>query len=80
MSYLISQVAKAAELLDAIDEVHWKQLLASDWMATDATGLKVIMPEPAGCHDGYLEVYRRDDLVVFQYEAHKGGKQAEDLQ
>lgn len=72
MSYLVSQVARVAELLDAIDGVHWKQLLASDWMATDATGLKVLVPK-LGCHNGYLEVYRRDDVVVFQYEPHKGG-------
>ena len=30
--------------LDPVDGLHWKQLLASSWMATDGTGLKVIVP------------------------------------
>ena len=74
MGYLVSQIERAAELLDPVDGEHWKQLLASDWMATDATGLKVLVPGLGRSHNGYLEVYRRDDLVVFQYEAEKGGE------
>ena len=72
MSYLVTQIERAADLLGAVDGAHWKQLLAGRWMATDATGLKVIVPGLPGTHNGHLEVYRRDDLVVFQYEAHKG--------
>jgi len=41
-------------------------------MATDATGLKVLVPKLPGSHNGHLEVYRRDGVVVFQYEPHKG--------
>lgn len=72
MSYLVTQVERAADLLGIIDGEHWKQLLAGSWMATDATGLKVLIPKLPGTHNGHLEVYRRDDLVVFQYEPHKG--------
>jgi len=72
MSYLVTQIERAADLLAPIDGEHWKKLLAGDWMATDATGLKVLVPELSGTHNGYLELYRRDDLAVFQYEPHKG--------
>ena len=74
MSYLVTQIERAADLLGAVDGEHWRQLLSGSWMATDATGLKVLIPQLPGTHGGHLEVYRRDDLVVFQYEAHKGGE------
>ena len=74
MSYLVSQVERVADLLGPVDGVHWKQLLAGEWMATDATGLKVLVPGVKGSHNGHLEVYRRDDLVVFQYEPNKGSE------
>jgi transposase len=79
MSYLVTQIERAADLLGIVDGEHWKQLLHSDWMATDATGLKVLIPQVSGTHNGYLEVYRRHDLVVFQYEPHKGGEALEKL-
>lgn len=72
MSFLVEQIREASELLEAIDCTHWKQLRAGSWMATDASGLKVIVPGVPGTHDGYLEVFRRDDLVVVQYEPEKG--------
>jgi len=72
ISYLVTQIERAADILAPVDGQHWKQLLAGSWMATDATGLKVLIPKLPGTHNGYLEAYRRDDLVVFQYEAHKG--------
>jgi hypothetical protein len=40
-------------------------------MATDATGLKVLVPGLPSAHNGHIEVFRRDDVVVFQYEASK---------
>ncbi len=72
MSYLVTQVERAADLLGPVDGEHWKQLLGGSWMQTDATGLKVLMPGLPGSHNGHLEVYRRDEVVVFQYEPHKG--------
>ncbi len=73
MSFLVTQIEAAADLLAAIDGHHWKLLLAGDFMASDATGFKVQVPG-AGLHHGHLEVYHRGDLVVVQYEAEKGGE------
>jgi len=70
-STLVTLIERAADLLGPIDGHHWKQLLAGSWMATDATGLKVLVPRLESAFNGYLEVYRRDDLVVLQYEATK---------
>ena len=74
MSYLVTQTQRVASLLGAIDGVHWKQLLAGRWMATDATPLKVIVEDVPGTHSGHIEVYQRDGLVVLQYEADKAGE------
>lgn len=72
ISFFVAQIEVAAEILAPIDGVHWKRLLGGGSMATDGTGLKVQVPS-AGLHHGYIEVYHRDDLVVFQYEAEKDG-------
>jgi transposase len=72
-SFLVSQIEAAADLLDPIDGEHWKNLLEGGRMASDGTGLKVQIPG-MGLHHGFIEVYHRDGLVVFQYEAEKGGE------
>ena len=72
MSYLVSQIERASDLLGAVDGEHWKHLLAGDWMATDATGLKVLVPKLLGSHNGYLEAFHNGEQFVFQYEPHKG--------
>ena len=74
MGFLVDQIRRASELLDAVDGYHWKSLLAAAWMATDATGLKVQVPGLPGTHGGHLEVYRNDELVVVQYEHEKGAE------
>jgi len=73
MGSLVSFVERAADLLAPIDGVHWKQLLAGKWMATDGTGLKVIVPKLPVAHNGYIELYRNNDVAVFQYEPTKDG-------
>jgi transposase len=73
MGTLVSFIERAADLLSGIDGLHWKQLLASRWMATDGTGLKVIVPKLTAAHNGYVEIYRNDELAVFQYEPDKSG-------
>jgi hypothetical protein len=40
-------------------------------MATDGTGLKVIVPKFPAAHNGYVELYRNDEVAVFQYEPDK---------
>jgi transposase len=73
MGSLVSFIERAADLLAPVDGVHWKQLLASRWMATDGTGLKVLVPKLPAAHNGYIELYRNNELAVFQYEATKDG-------
>lgn len=72
MSFLVSQTAHAARLLEAIDGEHWKQLLASNQLATDGTNFKVQI-RGAGLQHAYLEVYHHQDVVVFQFELEKSG-------
>lgn len=71
MGTLVSLIERAADLLAPIDGLHWRQLLASAWMATDGTGLKVLIPQLPTAHNGYIELYRNRELAVFQYEADK---------
>ncbi len=73
MSTLVTFIERAADLLSGVDGLHWKQLLASSWMATDGTGLKVIVPNLPAAHNGYIELYRNEELAVFQYEPSKSG-------
>ncbi len=73
MSTLVTFIERAADLLACIDGLHWKQLLASSWMATDGTGLKVVIPKLPAAHNGYVELYRNDEVAVFQYEPDKSG-------
>ena len=72
MGSLVGFVERAADLLAPIDGLHWKQLLASSWMATDGTGLKVLVPSLPAAHNGYIELYRNRECAVFQYAADKG--------
>lgn len=44
MGTLVSFVERPADLLAPIDGLHWRKLLSSSWMATDGTGLKVLVP------------------------------------
>jgi hypothetical protein len=69
----VTFIERAADLLSGIDGLHWKQLLASSWMATDGTGLKVIVSKLEAAHNGYVELYRNRDVAVFQYEPDKSG-------
>jgi hypothetical protein len=71
MSSLVGFIERAADLLAGVDGLHWKELLASSWMATDGTGLKVLVPKLPAAHNGYIELYRNPKLAVFQYEADK---------
>lgn len=71
MGTLVGFVERAADLLAPIDGLHWKQLLAGTWMATDGTGIKVIIPKLPAAHNGYIELYRNRECAVFQYAADK---------
>ncbi|MCU0659280.1 MAG: hypothetical protein MUF64_29675, partial [Polyangiaceae bacterium] len=54
-----------------------RQLLAGLWMATDGTGLKVLVPGLPEAHDGYIEPYRNGEISVLQYEPTKDGDKVE---
>lgn len=68
MSTLVTFIERAADLLGGVDGLHGKQLLSSTWMATDGTGLRVIVPKLEDAHNGYVELYRNREVAVFQYE------------
>ena len=74
MGSLVSFIERAADLLAPIDGLHWQQLLASPWMATDGTGMKVLIPGLPAAHNGYIELYRNLSCAVFQYEADKASE------
>src|SRR5690606_3382208 len=74
MGTLVSFVERAADLLAPIDGWHWRQLLAGTWMATDGTGLKVLVPGLPAAHNGYVELYRNAECAVFQYAADKSSQ------
>ena len=74
MGSLVAFIERAADLLAPVDGLHWQQLLAGRWMATDGTGLKVLVPKLPEAHNGYVELYRNRDVSVFQYEADKTGE------
>jgi len=71
MGTLVGFMERAADVLAPIDRLHWLQLLGGRWMATDGTGLKVLVRELEAAHNGYMELYRNRDCAVFQYEADK---------
>jgi transposase len=71
MGSLVGFVERAADLLAPIDGLHWKQLLTGSWMATDGTGIKVLIPQLPVAHNGYIEIYRNQECAVFQYAADK---------
>lgn len=71
MGSLVAFIERAADLLAPVDGHHWRTLLAGRWMATDGTGLKVLVPKLPAAHNGYVELYRNRDVAVFQYEADK---------
>lgn len=73
MGSLVGFVERAADLLAPIDGLHWRRLLASPWMATDGTGLKVLVPGIPEAYHGYVELYRNTECAVFQYAATKDG-------
>ena len=74
MGTMVSFVERAADLIAPIDGFHWKKLLSGSWMATDGTGLKVLVPKLPEAHNGYLELYRDEVTAVFQYSADKRGE------
>lgn len=71
MSSLVHLIERAAGLADAVDGEHWRQLLAGSHLCFDGTGLKVLVDGQDKAWDGYLEVFTREELTVFQFDLTK---------
>lgn len=74
MSFLVDMKDRAAQLLDVVDGEHWKQLMRSRWLGVDGTGHKVIIEGLPGTQHAYLEVFRNEQAVVFQFGLNKLGE------
>lgn len=68
---LVHLVERATALADAVDGEHMKQLKAGKYICFDGTGLKVLLPGQGKAWDGYLEVFTRGELTVFQFDLTK---------
>ncbi|MBP8811702.1 MAG: IS66 family transposase [Kofleriaceae bacterium] len=71
MGSLVNFIERAADQLAPVDGHHWRTLLAGHWMASDGTGMKVLVPKLPAAHNGYFELYRNREVAVFQYEPDK---------
>lgn len=78
MGSLVHLVERATELAEAVDGEHMKQLRAGKFICFDGTGLKVLIPGQDKAWDGYLEVYTRDELTVFQFDLTKHADELRD--
>lgn len=71
MGTLVHLVERAADLAGPIDGEHLKQLRAGAYLCFDGTGLKTLVQGQDKAWDGYLEVFTRDELTVFQFDLTK---------
>ena len=75
---LVHLVERATSLADAVDGEHMRQLRAGKYVCFDGTGLKVLIPGQPKAWDGYLEVYTREELTVFQFDLTKHADELRD--
>ncbi|MFT4627985.1 MAG: hypothetical protein ACI8PZ_006679 [Myxococcota bacterium] len=68
---LVHLIERAATLAEAVDGEHWQQLKAGAFLCFDGTGLKTVIVGQCKAWDGYMEVYTRDELTVFQFDLTK---------
>ncbi len=71
MGTLVGFIERASDLLARIDGQQWQDLKAGGRIASDGTGLSVLVRGLPTAYKGYLEVYRWGETVCFQYEAQK---------
>lgn len=71
MGTLVSLIERAAKLADPVDGEHMKRLRRGAWMSFDGTGLKTLVLGQDAAWDGYLEVFVRDEITVFQFDLTK---------
>lgn len=68
---LVHLIERAADLAGPIDGEHLKQLRRGSYLCFDGTGLKTLVLGQDKAWDGYLEVFTRDELTVFQFDMTK---------
>ena len=73
MGSLVNFIERAADLFAGVDGHHWRALLAGRWMASDGTGLKVLVPKLPAAHNGDLELYRNREVAVLEGRGSCGG-------
>ncbi len=71
MGSLVHLIERASDLAAPIDGEHLKQLRAGAYFCFDGTGLKTLILGQAKAWDGYMEVFTRDELTVFQFDLTK---------
>jgi transposase len=71
MGSLVGLVERAADLVAPIDGEHLRQLRAGSYFHFDGTGLKTLVVGQEHAWDGYLEVFTRNELTVFQFDMTK---------
>lgn len=72
-STLNSVAQRSLEALAIIAKVLWRELLAGQYMHSDATGLDVVHPGRDHVHHGQMFVFGWGKLVVFRYQPDKEG-------
>lgn len=75
MGTLVHLIERAADLAGPIDGEHMKQLKAGTYLCFDGTGLKTLVLGEEKAWDGYMEVFTRDHLTVFQFDMTKHADQ-----
>lgn len=75
MGTLVHLIERAADLAGPIDGEHMRQLKAGAYLCFDGTGLKTLVLGEEKAWDGYMEVFTRDHLTVFQFDMTKHADQ-----
>ena len=71
MGTLVHLIKRAASLVSAVNEEHWRLLNNGPYIGFDGTGLKTLIPGQDKAWDGYLEVYTRHEISVFSFDVTK---------
>jgi hypothetical protein len=72
-STLVRLIDLAATLAQTIDGVHWTELKAAECLATDGTGLKVLIEGAPEAWHAVLDVLTRYETTVYQFALTKHG-------
>lgn len=73
---LVDWVGKSADVLGPVVIVLWRQLMATDTLNFDGTGLKVLRGK-GKAHHGHLYVFASGDVAVYRYLETKHGSRLE---